>query len=103
MGLDPGTGDGATPDDQMNYYWNGIGKYGSKEYEAKFSDAKKEIDADRPLKSGVDGHARCAVGYSDSSCLPCLLIYDPWPEDIGLKYWEVYWGRKHTKDIHVED
>ena len=49
------------------------------------------------------GHARCAVGYADSSCLPCLLIYDLWPENIGLIYWESYWVKKHTKDIHVED
>jgi hypothetical protein len=103
MGLDPGTGGGATLDDQLNYYKNGIGKSGSKDHEASFSGVKEEIDADRPLKSGVDGHARCAVGYSYSSYLPCLLIYDPWPEDIGLKYWEAYWGRKHTEDIHVED
>jgi hypothetical protein len=103
MGLDPGSGGGANNSDQLNYYHYGISKYGSDEYDAEFSSAKKEIDANRPLKSGVDGHARCAVGYSDSSCLPCLLIYDPWPEDIGLKYWEVYWGREHTKDIHVED
>ena len=103
MGLEPGTGGGANKDDQLNYYKNGIDKSGSDEYKAKFSDAKKEIDADRPLKSGVDGHARCAVGYADSSCLPCLLINDPWPEGVGLIYWELYWGRKHTKDIHVED
>ncbi len=102
MGLDPGTG-GANKTNILNYFHNGIDKYGSNEYEAEFSEAKEEIDVDRPLMSGVKGHARCAVGYSDSSCLPCLLIYDPWPEDVGLKYWEVYWGRKHTKDIHVED
>jgi|LGOV01.1.fsa_nt_gb hypothetical protein len=103
MGLDPGTGDGANKKDQLNYYKNGIDKSGSDEYKAEFSEAKEEIDADRPLKNGVSGHARCAVGYTDSSYLHCLLIYDPWPEDVGLKYWELYWGKKHTTDIHVED
>jgi len=103
MGLDPGTGGGANKDDQLNYYWNGIDKSGSKNDYASFSGAKEEIDADRPLKSGVDGHARCAVGYEEIYYIPYLLINDPWPEDIGLKYWECYWGRKHTEDIHVKD
>jgi hypothetical protein len=103
MGLDPGYRGGANNSDQLNYYHYGISKYGSDEYDVEFSSAKKEIDANRPLKNGVDGHARCAVGYSDSSCLPYLLINDPWPENIGLIYWESHWGRKHTYDIYVED
>ena len=103
MGLEPGTGVGANRDDQLNYYKNGINKSGSDEYEAKFSKAKEEIDADRPLKSGVDGHARCAAGYMEIYYRPYLLINDPWPENIGVIYWESYWGRKHTYDIHVED
>jgi hypothetical protein len=98
MGLDPGTGGGANKDDQLNYYKNGIDKSRSDEYKAK-----EEIDANRPLKSGVDGHDRCAAGYMKIYYHLYLLINDPWPENIGLIYWELYWGRKHTYDIHVED
>jgi len=102
MGLTPGGG-GATDDDQLNYYHYGISKYGSDNYSASFNDEKQEIGANRPLMSGITGHARCARGYSESILGDYIYINDPWPVNTGLVYWE-WWGlRTHTTDIHVED
>jgi hypothetical protein len=102
MGLTPGGG-GATDDDQLVYYHYGISKYGSDDYPASFNGEKDEIDANRPLMSGITGHARCARGYSESVLGDYIYINDPWPVNIGLVYWE-WWGlRTHTTDIHVED
>jgi hypothetical protein len=104
MGLEPGTGGGATISDQLNYYHYGISKYGSDDHAASFSGAKGEINANRPLVSRIPGHARCAKGYYDSSIIgDWLLINDPWPEDIGITYWELWNIREHDKDIYVED
>ena len=102
MGLTPGGG-GASNPAQLNYYHYGISKYGSDDYSASFNGEKQEIDANRPLKSGITGHARCARGYSESVLGDYIYINDPWPVNIGLRYWE-WWGLKtHTTDIHVED
>ena len=52
---------------------------------ATWSEAKPEIDADRPLKSGIPGHARAAAGWmktwswSSFGYDLSLKIYDPWP------------------------
>jgi len=95
-------GDGATISEQLVYYHENLDKDGSYECSASFDGEKGEIDANRPLKSGIDGHARCAIGCSDI-ILDLIYINDPWPEDKGSGYWE-WWGlRTHTTDIHVED
>jgi len=95
-------GDGATISEQLVYYHDNLNKYGSAEHDASFNDEKGEIDANRPLRSGIEWHARCAIGYSDI-ILDLIYINDPWPENVGLGYWE-WWGlRTHTTDIYVED
>ena len=80
---------------------------------ANWTEARAEIDANRPLKSGIFGHARACAGWMrENFCLwpgPCrrwLKIYDPspWNKDIcegGKIYWED-WGTKfHTNFIYV--
>jgi len=95
-------GDGASNPEQLVYYHENSDKDGSDDYPASFDGEKGEIDANRPLKSGIDGHARCAIGCSDI-ILDLIYINDPWPENVGTGYWE-WWGlRTHTTDIHVKD
>jgi len=101
MGLTPGGG-GASDTAQLNYYHSGLWKYGShRDTSPSYSETKSEIDANRPLKSGITGHARCARGYYDSGS--SILINDPWPVGSGLVYWENWILRTHTTDIHVKD
>ncbi len=64
---------------------------------------KDEIAANRPLKSGITGHARCARGYSESVLGDYIYINDLWPVNTGLVYWEWRGLRTHTTDIHVKD
>jgi hypothetical protein len=80
---------------------------------ANWNEAKAEIDANRPLKSGIPGHARACAGWKRQNiCLwpgPCkrwLKIYDPWPwnADIcagGKIYWEDWGAVTHTNFIYV--
>lgn len=101
MGLTPGGG-GASDSAQLNYYHSGLWKYGSwSDDSPSYSETKSEIDANRPLKSGITGHARCGRGYYDSGSY--VLINDPWPVGSGLLYWEPWILRTHTSDIYVED
>jgi len=78
---------------------------------ANWSEAKAEIDAGRPLKSGIYRHARACAGYS--SWWPFLrswiFIYDPWgqtdsaqalPHE-GATYWENWDDITHTNWIYV--
>ena len=100
MGLEPDEG-GASDSDQLYYYIHCLWKYGSDDYSATYAGETGEINANRPLKSGITGHARCARGYYDTGSL--IYINDPWPVDQGLVYWEPWILRTHTTDIHVED
>ncbi|HDG96715.1 MAG TPA: hypothetical protein ENG73_00875 [Desulfobacterales bacterium] len=76
---------------------------------ASWSEARTEIDANRPLASIIPGHARVCAGWKKQNiCLwpgPCrrwLKIYDPWPWNAnicngGSIYWEdwdlqTHWG-----------
>lgn len=80
---------------------------------AKWMEAKSEIDANRPLKSGIPGHARACAGWKRQNiCLigqkpkHWLLIFDPWPwnADIckgGKIYWEDWDLETHTNFIYV--
>ncbi|HIH96294.1 MAG TPA: hypothetical protein HA348_02180 [Thermoplasmata archaeon] len=99
MGLTPGGG-GANDSAQLNYYHSGLWKYGShREDSPSYSVTKSEINANRPLKSGVPGHARCCRGYYDTGSL--IYINDPYGN--GYTYWEPWSLRTHTIDIHVKD
>jgi hypothetical protein len=79
---------------------------------AAWSEAKAEIDANRPLKSGIPGHARACAGYQRIwtwwgwSFDRYLKIYDPWPwnADIcagGDIEWEDWDAVTHTNWITV--
>ena len=79
---------------------------------AAWSEAKSEIDANRPLKSGIPGHARACAGWmktwswSSFSYDLSLKIYDPWPwnADIcagGAVVWEDWDAVTHTNFIYV--
>jgi hypothetical protein len=80
---------------------------------ADWSEAWNEIGTNRPLKSGVDGHARacCGAMFDWVSIFPFVVkhylrIYDPWPwnADIcqgGAIYWEDWDSEFHTNFIYV--
>jgi hypothetical protein len=52
-----------------------------------FAEAKAQIDALRPFKSGISGHARACTGYSSNllTGVNRLYIYDPWPWNANFK------------------
>ncbi len=83
--------------------------------------AKSEIDSDRPLKSGISGHARACSGYETlllniptiigvSARRRYLYIHDPWPPNHdnafcdprgGTEYWEDWYSITHTNYIKL--
>jgi hypothetical protein len=80
---------------------------------ADWSEAKSEIDANRPVKSGIPGHARACAGWKRQNIFwimqspkRWLQIYDPWPwnADIcqgGAVVWEDWDAVNHTNFIYV--
>lgn len=80
---------------------------------ASWSEAKAEIDANRPLKSGIPGHARACFGWKRQNIYligtaPArwLYILDPWPWNSnicqgGAVYWEDWTAKDHTNFIYV--
>jgi hypothetical protein len=80
---------------------------------ANWAEAKAEIDANRPLKSGIPGHARACAGWKRQNIWLVgqkpkrwLKIYDPWPwnADIckgGKVVWEDWDAVYHTNFIYV--
>lgn len=78
------------------------------DFSADWTEAKAEIDANRPLKSGIPGHARACTGWKRqnfalASATPkrWLQIYDPWPWNAdlcagGAVYWEDWDAVTHT-------
>jgi hypothetical protein len=80
---------------------------------ANWSEAKAEIDANRPLKSGIPGHARACAGWKRQNIFLIgqqpkrwLRIYDPWPwnADIcqgGKIVWEDWDAVTHTNFIYI--
>jgi Peptidase_C39 like family len=79
---------------------------------AAWSEAKAEIDANRPLKSGIPGHARAAAGWMKTWSWTSfgydlsLKIYDPWPWNAnicagGAVVWEDWDAVTHTNFIYV--
>jgi hypothetical protein len=80
---------------------------------ANWGEAKAEIDANRPLKSGIPGHARACFGWKRQNIYlvgtkPKLWLYilDPWPWNAsicsgGAMYWEDWDAITHTNFIYV--
>ena len=80
---------------------------------ADWAEAKAEIDDNRPLKSGITGHARACAGWKRQNVFfnvrppqRWLQIYDPWPwnENLclgGAVVWEAWDAVVHTNFIFV--
>ncbi len=80
---------------------------------ADWSEAKAEIDANRPVKSGIPGHARACAGWKRQNLFfigqepkRWLQIYDPWPWNAdlcqgGKIVWEDWDSVTHTNFIYV--
>lgn len=111
-----GTGPGGTSNTgQVNGYesLSNNGLDATYDNTAAWSEAKAEIDANRPLKSGIPGHARACAGWKRQNITLIgqppkrwLKIYDPWPwnADIcngGAVYWEAWDSVTHTNFIYV--
>ena len=83
------------------------------DYSADWSEAKAEIDANRPLKSGIPGHARACAGWKRQNIFivsqpakQWLRIYDPWPWNAnicegGAVVWEDWDAVTHTNFMYV--
>ena len=113
-----GTGTGGTSNPgQVNGYESLSKKCLNATYDntANWTEAKAEIDANRPLKSGVPGHARACAGWKrqyifisphNIQIRRWLKIYDPWPWDAdicagGNIYWEDWEAKFHTNFIYL--
>ena len=95
------TRSGTTQAGQLDYYLNEIDKTSSYYTSNPNWDlAQSEINANRPLKSGIEGHARCCRGWKDTGG-DYLYINDPWPIFIGNRYWEDWGDVYHTNYIVV--
>ncbi|MDK3071990.1 C39 family peptidase [Sedimentitalea sp. JM2-8] len=80
---------------------------------ADWAEAKAEIDANRPVKSGIPGHARVCTGWKRQNFWlfgtqpkKWLRIHDPWPWNSnicngGAVYWEDWDSVTHTNFIYV--
>lgn len=80
---------------------------------ADWAEAKAEIDANRPLKSGIPGHARACFGWKRQNIFIIgqkpkrwLYILDPWPWNAdlckgGAVVWEDWDAITHTNFIYV--
>jgi Peptidase_C39 like family len=80
---------------------------------ADWAEARAEIDANRPVKSGIPGHARACAGWKRQNISLIgqplrrwLRIHDPWPwnADIcarGQIVWEDWDAVNHTNFIYV--
>lgn len=75
-----------------------------------WEEARDQIDALHPMKSGISGHARACAGYSYVSWIfggiseKKLYIYDPWPWNADYKlggavYWEDWDSITHTNYV----
>jgi hypothetical protein len=80
---------------------------------ADWSEAKAEIDQNRPVKSGIPGHARACSGWKRQNIFSVrqpakrwLQIYDPWPWNAdlcqgGAVVWEDWDAVTHTNFVYV--
>jgi hypothetical protein len=107
MGISP-SDDGASIDQQMLAYRTLSRGILTPNYDPTptFDEAREEVHAGRPLKSGIPGHARVCAGWSfrvmtDGSVVKWLRIFDPWPDSEPNIYWENGMAIVHTNYIYV--
>jgi hypothetical protein len=73
-----------------------------------FEQLQNEINARRPLKSGIPGHARAVAGWRERQVegmppLQEIFVFDPWPVNGGQTYWEPWVPKPpHTNFIRLE-
>jgi hypothetical protein len=103
---------GTSVTDQLEYYEDsdGLDKDGSYiDYSPTWTEAKTEIDNNRPLATLISGHVRACAGYcqgADGNYY--LYIYDPWSLNFGNDYrggiyWEDWDSITHSHHIVVKD
>jgi Peptidase_C39 like family len=99
--------DGSTNEDQVRAY----GQLSNRTLAAKldstasFREARDECQDDRPMKSGVPGHARAVAGWrvqtKGALTSSWLWLLDPWPVGSGRTYWENWDAIPHSNFIYV--
>jgi len=97
---------GCSQQQQVDYYKSddGLGKAGTHSHSSpNFYSSKVEINNNRPLKSGINAHARVMRGYWDTPIIDYILINDPSPMPTGESRWESWGEVTHENDIHVID
>ncbi len=95
---------GTTNSDQVAGYESLSGKKLDASYDssAKYSEARSQIDANRPVKSGVPGHARAVIGWKENATEKWLHVNDPWPVNLGQKRVEASDGAAWTNWIYIQ-
>jgi hypothetical protein len=111
-----GTGPKGTENPAQRAGYESLSKHGlvaTFDSTATWAEAKAEIDANRPVKSGIEGHARACSGWMRENASlsgrpprKWLRIYDPWPSNPdpcagGTILWEDWDAIKHTNFIYV--
>jgi len=102
--------DGATNDDQVKGYEALLDNFTvSLVTNPTFGQAVLEIDgADggRPLKCGIEGHARAIAGWKTETLegvvTSSLYVYDPYPTNFGKTFWETWGAIPYTDYILVQ-
>jgi len=110
-----GTGNGTSNTGQVNGYESLSKNCLNATYDttANWYEARNEINANRPLKSGIPHHARACAGWKKQNIYlvgqtpkKWLKIYDPWPWNAnicngGKVYWENWNAVNHTNFIYI--
>ena len=84
---------GTTVNHQFTYYTSsqGLAKtHSAKDYDLYFGEVVTEINNNRPIKSGVSGHARACVGYYYDTGEQLLALNDPSPQWTGSYQLEAF-------------
>ena len=105
---------GCTPEGQVAGYKNLSNNSLTASLDSKptWDKAAAEIDANRPLKTGVPGHSRACFGYRIANFWDInmprpvwLFILDPWPPNFksckAHSLWEDWYVIPHTNFIYV--
>ncbi len=114
LGYSPG---GGCPSDQSAGYEALTCNHLNATYDSSptWEEARNQIDALHPMKSGIAGHARSCAGYSyvkstligGAISQKKLYIYDPWPWNADYKlggtvYWESWDSITHTNYVFTQ-